>query len=386
MQGVRVSRRIFLGSLAAAAGHSACGETPRNETVHVGLIGCGMEGRRLLRELQRHGASVSVVYDAAETRKQRAAAAAGAHAADDWHGVIDRPGVDAVAIATPPHLHATIAMAAMEAGKHVYCASPMAVGVEDARAFRDCAQRTNRAVQIGAAPAGEGQWRMARKLIRTGAIGDVQWCQGRFHSAQNVATDETGRVDWRAFHPGAPYNAARLVHWRHYWDYSTGTAAESHYDEMTALLYAVDASFPERVSAAGGIYAGDGRETPDNLVFSAKYAGSVTIVLASAACATAATIRGSAGSLEMRGAEVRLLRESPEGSVAESFRAEPEKGLVQDWIEAIRTGSPCICGTEQGYRAAVAVAMAIEAYRRRKTVRYDPVQCIVSEDMPRVFA
>jgi len=387
MDGKRFSRRMFLGGIAAvAAGHSAFGSTTRNGTVRVGLIGCGAEGRRLLRDLSRCEASVSVVYDAADLRKRRAAVEVGAPAVDDWRSVIEKPGVDAVAIATPPHLHAAIAMAAMEAGKHVYCASPMAMGIEDARAFRDCARKTDRVVQIGAAPAGEGQWRTARALIRSGAIGDVKWCQGRFHSARRAGTDETGRVDWRAFHPGIPCDAARFVRWRHYWDYSAGTAAESHYDELTALLYAVGATLPRRVSAAGGVYAGDGRETPDNLVFSAEYAGGLTIVLASAACATTATIRGSAGSLELCGTHVRLLRESTEGYVAESYRAEAEKGLVEDWIEAVRTGSPCICGAEEGYRAMVAVAMAVEAYRRKKTVRYDPAQCGVSEDVPRLCA
>ncbi|MBL4872932.1 MAG: Gfo/Idh/MocA family oxidoreductase, partial [Rhodobacteraceae bacterium] len=51
-------------------------------------------------------------------------------ATDDWKSVVNDPRVDIVSITTPNHLHHEIALAAIAAGKHVYCEKPLSVGVE----------------------------------------------------------------------------------------------------------------------------------------------------------------------------------------------------------------------------------------------------------------
>lgn len=391
MNGTRISRRAFLaGTATATLGMSALAQPSQSAPLHVGVIGCGGEGTRLLRELARCGATVSSVYDVLEPRKRAAALRYASTAASEWVEIVAQRDVDAVLIATPTHLHVPIAIAAMEAGKHVFCAAPIALSLDDARAFRDCAVRTGRVVQIGAEPAAEGVWQTARGLIRAGIIGDITWCQGRFHTDTSVALrepSETDRIDWHAFHPQGSRDIKRLTHWQHYWDYSAGAVVESHFSELAGLLQAVDLEFPVRVSAAGGVYVEDGRETPDSFVMAAEYPSGATIVLASTKGSACATINGRAGSIELSNTQVRVIRETTDGPHSKVYYPPATSTLVKEWLNAIqakRTGgaTTVACDAERGYRAMVAVAMAVEAYRQKKTFRFDAARGIMLPDRP----
>ena len=61
-------------------------------------------------------------------------------ATDDWQAVVARPDIDVIDIATPSHTHFELAMAALEAGKHVLCEKPVAYDFRDTRAA-EMAQR-----------------------------------------------------------------------------------------------------------------------------------------------------------------------------------------------------------------------------------------------------
>jgi UDP-N-acetyl-2-amino-2-deoxyglucuronate dehydrogenase len=105
----------------------------RLPVVNAGLIGCG-------RVAPRHAQSISelpqarlvAVADVIEGRAQRFAHDYGAQAYTDFRRLLDRPDVDMVSICTPSGLHAEMAIAAMQAGKHVVIEKPMALSLEDA--------------------------------------------------------------------------------------------------------------------------------------------------------------------------------------------------------------------------------------------------------------
>ena len=67
----------------------------------------------------------------------------------DYRRVLERNDVDAVMIATPDHWHALIAIAACQAGKHVYVEKPMTMCVVEGRRMVDAARKYNRVVQVG---------------------------------------------------------------------------------------------------------------------------------------------------------------------------------------------------------------------------------------------
>ncbi len=110
----------------------------------MGIIGCGDVARRVhLPQLEAAGAAVirfaSKQLDDAQAAAD--AARAEAMAADDWRMVVASPHIRAVDICTPNHLHAEMAMAALEAGKHVLVEAPMALTLRDADALLKTAAR-----------------------------------------------------------------------------------------------------------------------------------------------------------------------------------------------------------------------------------------------------
>jgi len=401
----RISRRHFLAvSAVAAAGCATTKEParPRAAALRVGVIGCGARGTELITALTSDPAYASVkvaaVCDAYEPRRKRAHEMTGARVERDWRRLIARDNVDAVIIATPDHWHAPMAIAAMEAGKDVYCEAPMALTLEQAAEFRACAARTERVVQIGADDAAEAQWRVTAEIVRSGELGTVRWAQAAVvpgaaealdAAVDNAATRNT--LDWDAFlgdAPGRPFEPARFFRWRAYWDYSGGIATSLYYGQIVPLLLALGDSYPDRVSAAGGVYAEDGRETPDSFVMNAEYPAGHSIVLAHTAAGgrgRPAVIRGERASLEVENGMVRVIPEPEVAGVAErTVAVEPGPSHLANWIECIKTLQKCLCDEEVGYQAMVAVVMAVEAYRGAKTLRYDVAANEVSEAPRRV--
>src|SRR5713226_5286891 len=82
--------------------------------------------------------------------------------------------IDAVLVATPDHMHATIALAAMDLGKHVYVQKPLAWSVDEARRLARRAKETKVATQMGNQGHSFDEARTAVEYVWAGAIGEVR--------------------------------------------------------------------------------------------------------------------------------------------------------------------------------------------------------------------
>jgi len=116
----------------------------------------------------------------------------------DWHDVINDPAIDLVSIATPNNVHADIAVAALEAGKHVWCEKPMASGAEDARRMAEAAEKVKDkgvvsmcGYQYRRVPAVD----LARKFIEEGSIGKL--LNIRCQYLQSWSADPASPLSWR---------------------------------------------------------------------------------------------------------------------------------------------------------------------------------------------
>ncbi|WP_245980295.1 Gfo/Idh/MocA family protein [Gryllotalpicola protaetiae] len=141
--------------------------------------------------------TVIVGRDAAKT--QAAAEKLGwAEASTDWREVVARDDVDLVDICSPGDSHAEIAIAALQAGKHVLCEKPLANTVEEARAMadaaRDAAARGIRSM-VGFSYRRVPALTFARELVQAGRIGEVR--QARAAYLQDWLVDENGPMTWR---------------------------------------------------------------------------------------------------------------------------------------------------------------------------------------------
>lgn len=91
----------------------------------------------------------------------------------DWRDLVADPEIDVISVAAPNQFHADMAVAALEAGKHVWCEKPMATTLEDACRMRDTARASGRVAALGYNYIQNPMIRLARSLIASGEIGVV---------------------------------------------------------------------------------------------------------------------------------------------------------------------------------------------------------------------
>lgn len=113
----------------------------------------------------------------------------------DWHEAISDPGVDAVDIVVPNNLHAEIALAAAEAGKHIICEKPLARNGEEAKAMLDAVNHAGVVHMVAFNYRRTPAVAMAKKLIDEGAIGEVLNFRGTY--LQDWSADPGGPLSWR---------------------------------------------------------------------------------------------------------------------------------------------------------------------------------------------
>jgi predicted dehydrogenase len=92
---------------------------------------------------------------------------------NDFRDVLARADIDAVCVATPDHWHAIITVAAMKAGKDVYCEKPLTYNIQEAIAVMETAKRTGRVLQTGAMQRSGFEFLTAAELVRNGCIGKI---------------------------------------------------------------------------------------------------------------------------------------------------------------------------------------------------------------------
>src|SRR5271168_5546288 len=127
-------------------------------TIGVGLIGTGYMGK--CHALAWTGVQAAfgdspvvrraMLCEVEEELARRRADEFGFEASTaDWRALIADPGVEVVSITTPNAFHAPMAIAALEAGKHVWCEKPMAPKLADAAAMAEAARRSGRVAMLG---------------------------------------------------------------------------------------------------------------------------------------------------------------------------------------------------------------------------------------------
>ena len=121
-----------------------------------------------------------------------------AESATDWRSIIERDDIDVVDICTPGHLHHDIALAALEAGKHVLVEKPLANSLAEAEAMvaaADLAERRGVLGMVGFNYRRVPALALARELIAAGRIGDVR--QVRAAYLQDWLADASAPMTWR---------------------------------------------------------------------------------------------------------------------------------------------------------------------------------------------
>ena len=121
-----------------------------------------------------------------------------AETVSDWREAVARPDIDVIDIVTPGDSHAEIAIAALDAGKHVLCEKPLANSVDEAVAMADAAQRAAKKgvfAMVGFTYRRVPAATFARDLVAAGRIGEVR--QVRANYLQDWLVDPQAPLAWR---------------------------------------------------------------------------------------------------------------------------------------------------------------------------------------------
>src|SRR5678816_3890971 len=178
-----VSRRRFVGAAAAAPalfhvvprlvlGGVGQDQPPPSETFGGALIGVGGRGPGTFERMKEE----IPVRKLAECDVKFLNKADDRYFYTDFRRVLERKDVDVVAIATPPHWHALISIAAAQAGKDVLCEKPLTRFIAEGRAVVNAFERYGRVLQVGTygrfEAAKDPNNRLVHRMMRSGLLKD----------------------------------------------------------------------------------------------------------------------------------------------------------------------------------------------------------------------
>jgi len=420
------------GAVTAAALGSASqtNAAPPQSAVTVGLIGAGIRGLELMQVALSDGAKIAMVCDLYDGHLRRALEIQpGTPTTREYEKVIGRPDIEAVIVATSDHWHAPVAIAAMRAGKDVYCEKPMAHTIPEALEMAKVSRATGRVIQVGSQSLSMTSTRKAKQWIDSGAIGSVFMVQCSIYRANAIgawrypvppdASPET--IDWNRYlgnAPKRPFEAARFFQFRNWWDYGTGIAGDEYVHLLSRVHYILGVQYPRSAVAEGGLYKWKGdRDVPDvhNTLYDyGKFVAQVSANLASNwEGGEIVRFMGDKGTVDLREDSATLIPYDPVeeyeypleswpkdtktrfiaehkddpladiGKASQQPKHKPEKfsqeregteDHMRNFFECVRSRQQPVENVEFGCGTAVACHMANISYREKKRVFWDAQQ------------
>lgn len=287
---MKTSRRRFLqGSLAGAAGLAAPMSTwarpiGANDRINVAVIGARGQGGGHYNDALRnaHGGQAMAVCDAdmavVNQRKADAdKASVKVETYQDYRKLLENKDVDAVIIATPNHLHSLIAIAALQAGKHVYVEKPVSHNIHEGRLLvQHAAKHPELICQHGMQRRSDAAWVQIMEFVKSGAIGKPVVSRGFCYKKR----DSIGKVSGPQQPPSTlDYNLwcgpreMEPVHrkqfhydWHWQWPWGNGDIGNQgpHQLDVARWVLGDPGANPERVISIGGRFGIDDDATTAN--------------------------------------------------------------------------------------------------------------------------
>jgi predicted dehydrogenase len=419
MRAVKTTRRAFLKTAAVMPlmmpVFCRAAESGANERITMGFIGMGFQSRGLM-DMFLARTHVAAVCDVDTTRRENArqkvdnyyaehpeGGAGGCKAYVDFEELLAREDIDAVCIATPDHWHAIQTLAALRAGKDVYCEKPLTHDIrESIDVMKEVALR-GRVLQTGSMQRSSREFRVACELARNGAIGKINRIECSFGDPGRPCDlpeepMEPG-LDWNRWvgpAPMRPYSSVlspRGLHnhfpdWRNYKEFGGGMVTDwgAHHLDIAQWALGMDQSGPVEVippADAGAkrgarlIYA-DGIEVIHKDGFGVHMFGSDGEIrvnrgrfwMTRGEQEIKFTQREDGGSLDsklsiaqrdyLKDAKVRLYK--------------VEDSHVDDFLRCMKSRQKPITNEEVGSRSAICCHLMNLAYRYHQAIKWDPAQ------------
>jgi len=344
--------------------------------IKVAVIGLGTWGREIVNTLARlEQADIAAICDTYPPALKRIASAApGATQTEDYKAILENKEILAVVIATPTHTHKEIALAALKAGKHVYCEAPLANTIEDAREIALAARAAKLSVfQAGLQMRSDPQRLFLLPFVRSRALGKMALARAQWHK----------KTQWRSTSPSPEREKA--LNWRLNKATSLGLIGEIGIHQIDQECWFLNA-LPTAVMGFGSITRwDDDRDVPDTVQVVLEFAKGVRMfydaTLANSFDGEYEMLYGSDSALMMRESKAWMFKEvdSPlfgwavypakvqfykdTGIALVADASKPKPSGAQSEQEVPFTNTPLSHALENFLANAVDVKAAIEDYR-----------------------
>jgi len=401
--------------LAISATKKSIGEEPAPEDgrpINVGIVGTGNRGQTILRNVTKmkniNVLAVSDVYPQNLRAGQRMAGR-NAKAFEEYRQLLDMKEIEAVLVVTPQHTHSEISIAALNAGKHVFCEKCMAFTIEQAKEMVLAARKSKKFLQVGHQRRYNPLYHKALQHVQGGVLGPKE------NPVTAIRCQWNSNSDWRAFSPEPKWE--KVLNWRLYSDISGGLMAEFGAHQVDVVDWFLGAT-PVAVSGVGKLFFyKDGRDIWDHINVMVEYPNGVALNYTSMLTngydgvgeefmGPFATIVMSLGyplgtghlafepgkaqpvwvklahTQEVEGrTQVTLITgkkyiAGAEKDAQEKIGAEGEKNDIvlefEGFFKSIREETPPVADVMVGYRNVVTVCKANEAMQKQTRIEIDP--------------
>jgi predicted dehydrogenase len=408
-----VTRRKFLGLAGAGAAAMtlppwfaeeclAAQEAAAADAVtdlRFGLIGCGGQGRTDAKNAVRFGRIVALC-DLDE--KHLAIAKKDYPDADtysDFRKLLERKDVDAVICGTVDHWHTLVAIAAMRAGKDVYCEKPLTLTVAEGKPLIEAQKQTGRILQTGTQQRSSVYFRLAVDLVRNGRIGKLQraevWLPAGLRQGPFAPSPVPAGFDydfWLGSTPKVDYVKERThFSFRYWWEYSGGTMTDwgAHHNDIVLWTLGLDHSGPASVEGKtlidmipGGFTAAseyelkyvypDGVEHVCRSTTASEWHGGVKDPNGQQHgikfIGTDGWIWVTRGYINANDRD--LLRQRLPASAPRVYVSNDH---MENFVSSVKSRKPPICPVETGHRSASQCHLGVISIRLGRKLNWDPV-------------
>jgi predicted dehydrogenase len=406
MHSFRMTRRKFFfltAGLTAATGTRAW---LARKPVRLGLVGAGSHGASLASKVAfswwyggLHGEIVALCdVDRNHAMAVQAASCPGAEVYEDHRRLLERDDLEGLIIATPDHWHAAVALAAMDAGKAVYCEKPISLTIAEGQALVTTVQQTGSVFLGGTMQRSDRRFRTACELVRNGRL-------GRLHDVtvtlpQRWRGDSPGpfpvsapppKLNWDMWLGQAPAVAycKERCHgsFRRWYEYSGGQLTDwgAHHLDIVQWALDMDASGPLTIAGSGEMPSiPNGYNTPLDFTVELLYPNDVRVHVRTDPADKNNGIRfeGDNGWLfvnreRLEGNAVAEMQRRPlppdairlHPSIAATKRTVPAH--LQHFFRCIRYGEPPVSDVVSQHRSASACHLANIAVRLDRKLTWD---------------
>ena len=397
----RINRRSFLKASAVATATafagpaivpaSVLGANPPSERITIGCIGVGNMGTSDLKAFKNNtGAKVVAACEVDAERLQAARKLAGLDEKScygDFRELLARTDIDAVTVVTPDHWHVPICIAAVRAGKDVYCEKPLTLTILEGRRLADEVKRYGRILQTGSQQRSGEEFRKACELVRNGYIGEVKTVIAGL-PGNNRTCEPTWEPQpvpegfdydfWLGPAEWAPYHVQRCHYeFRFLLDYSGGQVTNwgAHHLDIAQWGLGMDDSGPVEIVGRGEFPTTGLFTTATKVDFECTYANGVKLL-----CRT-----GGGGGTRFEGTQGWVhvnrgsLKAEPASLLTQTLGANEihlydSRNHHQNFLDCIKSREQPIANVEIGHRSSTVCHLGNIAMLLKRPLRWDPAK------------